>query len=236
MVRSGKTEGEEKAQEGSDVAGQAPAQAEENKSLEADLVRGSAGQTEGRGTEPAEGDFSRRYTLVLDLDETLIHYKEDDEDNGRVNFRPYLDEFLTEMRQHFNVVVFTASLQEYADPILNHLDPSGAIFSRRFYRHHTSEISEGTVKDLGILNMDLSKVIIVDNLPENFGRHKDNGIFIKPWFDDAEDCALKDLSVFLRRIVTENVEDVRIFLAGYRSELIKNIQRGSVTPLSWVLN
>lgn len=180
---------------------------------------------------PVEGAFPRKYTLVLDLDETLIHYKEEDEENGRVNFRPFLDEFLSEMGAYFNLVVFTASLQDYADPILNHLDPTGTLFSKRYYRHHVSELTEGMVKDLGILGMDLSKVIIVDNTPENFCQHKDNGIFIKPWYDDESDCALKELGNFLRRMVGENVDDVRVFLGGFRSEMIRNIQRGSVMPL-----
>lgn len=176
-------------------------------------------------------DPNKKYTLVLDLDETLIHYNEEDEENGKVNFRPFLDEFLIDMRQHFNLIVFTASLQEYADPILDHLDPDGSIFSKRFYRHHTSELTEGTVKDLGILNMDLSKVIIVDNLPENFIKHKDNGIFIKPWFDDPNDYALREIGLFLKRIVRNNVEDVRTYLSDYRTDLIKSIQRGNVIPL-----
>lgn len=179
----------------------------------------------------AGNDFDKKYTLVLDLDETLIHYNEEDEENGRVNFRPFLDEFLIEMRQHFNLIVFTASLQEYADPILDHLDPEGSIFSKRFYRHHTSELTEGTVKDLGILNTDLSKVIIVDNLPENFIKHKDNGIFIKPWYDDPNDSALREIGTFLKKIVRKNVEDVRTYLSDYRKDLIKSIQLGNVISL-----
>lgn len=173
----------------------------------------------------------RQYTLVLDLDETLIHYKEEDDETGQVNFRPFLDEFLVRMGRHFNLIVFTASLPEYADPILDHLDPERKLFQQRFYRHHTTELLDGTVKDIGIVGVDLSKVIIVDNVPENFGPNKDNGIFIKPWYDDRQDTALRDLCLLLEKMTGEKCPDVRVFLSDYRQEMIARIQRGSVTPL-----
>ena len=35
----------------------------------------------------------KRYTLILDLSETLVHYVEEEDEEGNVNFRPYLDVF-----------------------------------------------------------------------------------------------------------------------------------------------
>lgn len=67
---------------------------------------------------------NKRYTLVLDLDETLIHYEDVDESHefeGEVCYmvRPGVSKFLQELSQHYEIVVFTAALQEYADWILN---------------------------------------------------------------------------------------------------------------------
>ena len=63
----------------------------------------------------------RKYCLVLDLDETLIHFKND---NGRAKFliRPYTYNFLRNLEPHFELIIFTAAQKEYADWILDKID------------------------------------------------------------------------------------------------------------------
>ena len=56
------------------------------------------------------------------------------------------------------------------------------------------------------LGRDLSKVIIVDNVAENFQLQPDNGIFIRSWFDDMNDTALLELAPLLKGICILNVE------------------------------
>lgn len=53
------------------------------------------------------------------------------------------------------------------------------------------------LKDLSLLGRDITKMIIVDNVAENFRSQPDNGIFIKSWFDDEEDNALDQLTPLL---------------------------------------
>lgn len=73
------------------------------------------------------------------------------------------------MNKYFEIMIFTASVEEYADLILDHLDPKNTIISKRFYRKDTDLINnEYTVKDLLKIDRDLSKIIIIDNLPDNF--------------------------------------------------------------------
>ncbi|XP_031472923.1 uncharacterized protein LOC116245596 [Nymphaea colorata] len=77
-------------------------------------------------------------TLILDLDETLIHCFERGESNPDlkltisidgfpfevgINIRPYAISFLKRMKKRWEIIVFTASHQSYADSILNELDP-----------------------------------------------------------------------------------------------------------------
>lgn len=110
----------------------------------------------------------KEFILVLDLDETLVHYKEEN-DEGKIYFRPYLDLFLKEMDKHYEIMIFTAALKEYADVIIDHLDPEKKIIKERFYRKDTMFVNnEYSVKDLTKISTDLSKIIIIDNLPENF--------------------------------------------------------------------
>ena len=79
---------------------------------------------------------------MLDLDETLVHSSfkpiaDPDfiipvEIDGRVVDvyvlkRPLMDEFLDAIADRFEIVVFTASLSKYADPLLDLLDPQHII-------------------------------------------------------------------------------------------------------------
>ena len=58
-----------------------------------------------------EIDSSRDYCLVLDLDETLVHYFEVGSE-GTFLVRPGCDQFLTEMAEIYEVVIFTAAMQD----------------------------------------------------------------------------------------------------------------------------
>ncbi len=82
--------------------------------------------------------------------------------------RPGVSRFLSELSVHYEIVVFTAALQDYADWILDQLDHSNRYISHRLYRQHTKRKTEYALKDLSLLGRDMSKTIIVDNIAENF--------------------------------------------------------------------
>lgn len=161
-------------------------------------------------------------TLVLDLDETLVHSTLEHCDDADFSFpvffnmkqhtvyvrrRPYLQIFLERVAQIFRVVIFTASQSIYAERLLNILDPDRKLISQCFYRE-SCVFSDGSyTKDLTILGVDLAKVIIIDNSPQVFRLQVDNGIPIKSWFDDPTDQALNSLLPFLESLAY--VDDVR---------------------------
>jgi len=100
----------------------------------------------------------------LDLDETLVHFVEK---KRRFFTRPYVQEFLENVSKEWEIIVFTASRKMYADWILDSLDPKNYI-SHRLYRESCRDIEGVHVKDLAKLGRDMSKVVIVDNIPESF--------------------------------------------------------------------
>jgi len=53
-------------------------------------------------------------------------------------------------------------------------------------------------QDLGCLNRDLSKVIIVDCDPDSYQLHPRNALGLKRWKGNDDDRTLVDLAVFLR--------------------------------------
>ena len=98
------------------------------------------------------------------------------------------------------------------------------------YRKHATKHGNAFVKDLSRIGRDLSKVIIVDNVAENFQLQPDNGIFIKSWFDDADDTALVELLPLIKGIVDCDVDDVREALRVYRNEMVRRLEMGNTTP------
>ncbi|CAI2382574.1 unnamed protein product [Moneuplotes crassus] len=157
--------------------------------------------------------LNKTYTLVLDLDETLVHYFEIG-DQGKFLVRPGVIPFLKEMSKFFEIVIFTAAVQDYADWAIDQIDTVGYI-SHRLYRQHTLPCGSVNIKDLSRIGRDLKKVIIVDNIPENFQLQQDNGIFITSWFDDVTDTALCELSVILKDIFLLKADDLRDALRNY---------------------
>ena len=162
-----------------------------------------------------------KYTLVLDMDETLVHFFFT-HTNGMFFVRPYCFEFLNELNNLYEIVTFTAGTKEYADNILNQLDINDNIIKFRLYRQHITIMGFNVYKDLNKLGRDLSKIIIIDNLKENFKMQPNNGIFIKTWTSDVNDKQFKDLLQILKDIANFNVDDVRPVIQKMNEEIKKN--------------
>jgi len=182
---------------------------------------------------PRKAADDRRVTLVLDLDETLVHCSTDASSsrgavkgvggdgpaftfevpfnglnyNVAVNVRPYMREFLEWAAQRFEVVVFTASQRVYADKLLDILDPGRRLISHRAFRDSCICVEGNFLKDLTVLGRDLSRLVIVDNSPQAFSYQLDNGIPIESWFDCPKDTELMKLRPMLQQIA--NAGDVR---------------------------
>ncbi|KAK9466920.1 NIF domain protein, partial [Lipomyces arxii] len=167
-------------------------------------------------------------TLILDLDETLIHSmsKGSKTSSGHmievkidkqhailyyVHKRPYCDDFLKKISQWYSLVVFTASVQEYADPVIDWLEQDRKLFKARYYRQHCTFRNGGYVKDISVVEPNLSAVMILDNSPISYYLHEDNAIAIEGWINDPSDLDLLHLVPFLNAM--RFVNDVRTLIA-----------------------
>lgn len=120
--------------------------------------------------------------------------------------RPGVDEFLIEMAKHYEIIVYTASLNKYADVLLDLLDPHRVIRTRLF--RESCVFYEGNyVKDLCLLNRDLSQCIIIDNSPASYMFHPENAIDCGSFIDDVNDRELDQIGAFLTGL--KDVADVR---------------------------
>ena len=163
------------------------------------------------------------YTLVLDLDETLVYFKIKSNKEGTLRVRPYLYSFLEEMGHYYELVIWTSATESYANSLIDAIEYEKKYFDFILFREHAIIIDNDFVKDLTRIGRDLDRVIMIDDMPQNFRLQKDNGINIKPFFgDDMDDMALYDLVPILKHIA-ESRNDVRIELNKYREEIIKKV-------------
>ena len=151
-----------------------------------------------------------KYTLVLDLDETIIHYIQYNK-SEYIQVRPYLDDFIKELSQFYELVIFTASYQHYADLVINGIDLEKKI-KYRLYRQHTTKIGNTFIKDLAKLGRDLKKVIIIDNCSDNYSLQPKNGINVIDFVGNEDDDILFHLKKDFINLHKKNPDDVRPYL------------------------
>ncbi|GFZ07145.1 haloacid dehalogenase-like hydrolase (HAD) superfamily protein [Actinidia rufa] len=181
-----------------------------------------------RPQRPSASVVAGKTTIFLDLDETLVHSKPDPPpenydfvvrpviDNVKIDFyvkkRPFADEFLEFLSRKFEIVIFTAGLEEYASLVLERLDRKSLI-SHRLYRDSCREVEGKLVKDLGDLGRDLRRVVIVDDNPNSYALQPENAIPILPFTSDLSDFELQRLMDFFEKC--EVLDDMRETVKEY---------------------
>eukprot|EP01055_Gregarina_sp_Pseudo9_P000199 Gregarina_sp_Pseudo_9__198@NODE_112_length_4197_cov_53_172439_g104_i0_p1_GENE_NODE_112_length_4197_cov_53_172439_g104_i0NODE_112_length_4197_cov_53_172439_g104_i0_p1_ORF_typecomplete_len417_score26_61NIF/PF03031_18/1_1e32HAD_2/PF13419_6/0_0011HAD/PF12710_7/0_0067Acid_phosphat_B/PF03767_14/0_0033DUF705/PF05152_12/4_9DUF705/PF05152_12/2NT5C/PF06941_12/6_9e02NT5C/PF06941_12/0_025DUF2608/PF11019_8/0_31_NODE_112_length_4197_cov_53_172439_g104_i011612411 len=142
-----------------------------------------------------------RLTVVLDLDETLVHTianyscstpgerssqrADDPPPSMTVFYRPFVVSFLRALKKmQCEVIVFTAGTQSYTDAVLDVLDPYHALIDHRLYRQQASGHplrSNVLCKNLQLLGRDLDSCVLIDDNPDTFCLQPENGWAISPY-------------------------------------------------------
>ena len=174
-----------------------------------------------------------KYSLVLDLDETLICIKRDSNNNIKLNknnlialiLRPGLLDFLHKMKQIYELILFSSATSEYVSPVIKSIEKKEKYFEHILYRQHVTYDDNGNFfKNLNLLNRDVKNILIVDDNYQNFKHHKLNGICIKPFYGNAynDKNTLKILGNILYKIRydADITGDIRISLNKEKSSML----------------
>ena len=173
----------------------------------------------------------KRYILILDLDETLLHTN----DYNKTVWRPYVKNFLEELDNYVYFVLYTAALKVYADPLLEKYNIK-KYFIKKFYRNSCISLNRDSSKNLDIILHSLLKdrlnnknnisksiliknnkinynnIIFIDNLEENCILQKRNSLVVKDYYGKQKDTALKYLLKFIKNIIRFSNENVPYYL------------------------
>ena len=170
-----------------------------------------------------EGRATKK-TLILDMDETLIHKFSSPHELAKVPeskiitlqnangdiyiqmvIRPFAEQLLKEMSPLCEIVIFTASEKFYADMILNYLDPERKYIHHRVYRSKCIRSNSHSIKDLRVFgNRTMKDMVIIDNSIISFCLQMDNGIHIPSFYGDPLDRELESLIPYLKHLIQEN--------------------------------
>ena len=168
---------------------------------------------------------SSNKTLILDMDETLIHsvksyldysklnvtvdeartltYRDNDFTfkNFKVFIRPHAIRLLKELSELYEIIVFTSAEQCYADSVLNFIDPENKYISQRFYRE-TCVLKNGKyIKDLRVFsNRKMNNIVILDNSITCFSNQLRNGVFVPSFYGQQDDNCLETVIDLLKGI------------------------------------
>ncbi|GAV68797.1 NIF domain-containing protein [Cephalotus follicularis] len=154
------------------------------------------------------------FTLVLDLNETLL-YTDWKRDRGWRTFkRPGVDAFLEHLAKFYEIVVYSDQLNMYVDPICERLDKNNYI-RYRLSRGATRYLKGKHFRDLSKLNRDPAKIIYVSGHAFDSCLQPENCVPVKPYKLEEDDTALLDLIPFLEYVARNSPADIRKVLASY---------------------
>ena len=169
---------------------------------------------------------TKKYTLVLDLTDTLINVQYSDNHQTLIpNLRPGLFSFLNAIKPIYELVSFTTETKEYSDMILNEIEKNKKYFDYNLYTEHLTLYGNKFVKDITKLGRDIKKVIIVDDDPDNFRLNPENGIQISPYLGDStkDDTTLFELKRLLILFQRTGVDDIRKAIKSYEKDIKEKI-------------
>ena len=169
---------------------------------------------------------NKKYSLVLDLDETLMNLELKDSASNKymLHLRPGLYSFLSNIKPYYELMTFTSASKEYAMPIIKEIELKEKYFDYNFFREHSVIVGNDFVKDISRIGRDMKKIIIIDNIEENFRLNKKNGIKIAPFYgQNRNETVLYELKKILIMIARKNYEDLTVALKDFAYDIKKYI-------------
>ena len=173
---------------------------------------------------------NKKYTVVLDLEDTLINIKLAEDGKLVLNLRPGLISFLSGIKPYYEIISFSKFSKSYSNTIVNYIQQGRKLFDVNLYREHCSLLGKKFIKDISRIGRDMKRIIMIDDLPENLERFKSNGILILPYEgeEQSNDRILFELKKLMILFYKLGYDDIRKALQQYKNYINDKITLGNI--------
>ena len=170
----------------------------------------------------------KKYTVVLDLEDTLLNIKLTDTGKLVLNLRPGLISFLSGIKPYYEIISFSKFSKSYSNTIINYIQQGKKLFDVNLYREHCALIGKKFIKDISRIGRDMKRIIMVDDLPENLEGFQTNGILILPYEgeEQSNDRVLYELKKLMILFYKMGYDDIRLAIKQYRNYIREKITFG----------
>ena len=154
-----------------------------------------------------------KYSIFIDLDETIVHYYEKD-NNYFVKVRIGADDFIKSMSEFCEIIIVSLSNKEYTDIIIKNLNKDSQCVNYTIYKESFDEDNEKL--DLSLINRDIKKCIFICHTDDFFNVPKGNIVKLSEFLGEENDNEIIYLHNELMKLSKKNVSDVQEILKGIK--------------------
>ena len=174
-----------------------------------------------------------KYTLMINLD-TIVYYNElasiyniNNDKNKKVVLRPGIFQFFQEMKQIYELILFSNNSFEYVSKVLKNFENNEKYFDYILTNNQINFEKDGSIKNLELLGREIKNIIILDKEQSFLKLNKENIIYLKPFYGDInfDENILNNLIEILKKIKydMEDNDDIRMEIIKYKKEIFTKI-------------
>ena len=162
---------------------------------------------------PDFDDKKYKYSLFIELDETLVHYYEEG-NNYFVKVRCGAEDFIKTMSGFCEIIIVSTSSKEYTDIIVKNINKDNNYINHTIYKEL---YDDEKFLDFSKINRDIKKCIFICHTDEFFNAPKNNIVKLSEFLGEETDREIVYLNLELMKLSVNYIDNV--------STIIKDIMK-----------